>query len=110
MPRDDFLRALLRADVLVGNSSCGLIEAPFAGTPAVNVGDRQDGRLAGGNSVVRAAESFDAIRRAIERVRRLPRRSPAYTVYGDGHAGRRIAAILAAAPIGSTTLRKRISY
>jgi UDP-hydrolysing UDP-N-acetyl-D-glucosamine 2-epimerase len=38
--------ALLRAAaVVLGNSSSGIIEAPAAGVPAVNVGDRQQGRL-----------------------------------------------------------------
>lgn len=37
---------LLRlADAMVSNSSSGLIEAPAAGVPVVNVGDRQKGRL-----------------------------------------------------------------
>lgn len=36
---------LHEADVLVGNSSSGIIEAPAAGLPSVNVGDRQRGRL-----------------------------------------------------------------
>jgi UDP-hydrolysing UDP-N-acetyl-D-glucosamine 2-epimerase len=39
---------LLRlASAVLGNSSSGLIEAPAAGVPAVNVGDRQRGRLRG---------------------------------------------------------------
>jgi len=33
------------ADVLVGNSSCGVIEAPYVRLPTVNIGDRQRGRL-----------------------------------------------------------------
>lgn len=33
------------ADVVLGNSSSGIIEAPSAGVPTVNVGDRQKGRL-----------------------------------------------------------------
>lgn len=37
--------SLLRtADIVVGNSSSGIIEAPVAGVPVVNVGDRQLGR------------------------------------------------------------------
>lgn len=37
---------LLRAaDAVLGNSSSGIIEAPAAGLPVVNVGDRQAGRL-----------------------------------------------------------------
>jgi UDP-hydrolysing UDP-N-acetyl-D-glucosamine 2-epimerase len=38
--------ALMReASAVIGNSSSGLIEAPAAGVPVVNVGDRQRGRL-----------------------------------------------------------------
>ena len=32
-------------DVVVGNSSSGLLEAPSLGTPTVNIGHRQLGRL-----------------------------------------------------------------
>jgi UDP-N-acetylglucosamine 2-epimerase (non-hydrolysing)/GDP/UDP-N,N'-diacetylbacillosamine 2-epimerase (hydrolysing) len=36
---------LRRAAVVLGNSSSGIIEAPAAGVPVVNVGERQRGRL-----------------------------------------------------------------
>jgi UDP-N-acetylglucosamine 2-epimerase (non-hydrolysing)/GDP/UDP-N,N'-diacetylbacillosamine 2-epimerase (hydrolysing) len=39
-----YLSLLALADVVVGNSSSGLIEAPALGTPTVNVGSRQRGR------------------------------------------------------------------
>lgn len=45
LPHEDFLRALLAARAIVGNSSSGIIEAPAAGTPSVNIGPRQAGRL-----------------------------------------------------------------
>lgn len=44
MPPDEFLALLKTAHVIVGNSSCGIIEAPSAKTWTVNVGNRQDGR------------------------------------------------------------------
>jgi UDP-hydrolysing UDP-N-acetyl-D-glucosamine 2-epimerase len=37
--------ALRLADAVVGNSSSGIAEAPAVGTPSVNIGDRQLGRL-----------------------------------------------------------------
>lgn len=37
--------ALTVADAVIGNSSSGMIEAPAVGTPTVNIGGRQDGRL-----------------------------------------------------------------
>ena len=44
MPLNDFQDFLLHANVIVGNSSAGIIEAPILGTPSVNIGTRQDGR------------------------------------------------------------------
>jgi len=37
------------ADAMLGNSSSGIIEAPALRLPAVNIGDRQQGRLRAGN-------------------------------------------------------------
>jgi UDP-hydrolysing UDP-N-acetyl-D-glucosamine 2-epimerase len=37
--------ALRLADAVVGNSSSGILEAPAVGTPSINIGDRQLGRL-----------------------------------------------------------------
>ncbi len=39
-----YLSFIKHADIIVGNSSSGIIEAPFIGTPVVNIGDRQKGR------------------------------------------------------------------
>lgn len=44
-PRNEFISLLSKAKCIVGNSSAGIIEAPCLGTPAINVGTRQDGRL-----------------------------------------------------------------
>ena len=67
LARDEYLRALLRADVLVGNSSSGIIEAPLAGTPSVDVGSRQAGREPGGRSIVHAREDARSIVAALRR-------------------------------------------
>lgn len=57
------------ADVMLGNSSSGLIEAPSVALPVVNVGERQGGRDRDANVIdvaVNAAEIASALRRAIE--------------------------------------------
>jgi len=110
LPRDDFLRLLWRADVLVGNSSSGIIEAPLLGTPSVDVGPRQAGREPGGRSVVHVGESQTAILRGLRVALRRPRRAGQPTVYGDGRAGLRIARILARLPDGDDFRRKVITY
>ncbi|MDT0554148.1 UDP-N-acetylglucosamine 2-epimerase [Urechidicola vernalis] len=40
-----YLSALKHVDVVLGNSSSGLTEAPSFGIPTINIGDRQNGRI-----------------------------------------------------------------
>jgi len=49
LPREIFVNLMRNAKVLVGNSSMGLLEAPFYKLPVVNIGNRQQGRLNAGN-------------------------------------------------------------
>lgn len=46
---EDFIGLLRRASVLAGNSSSGIKESSYFGTPVVNIGTRQQGRLRGLN-------------------------------------------------------------
>ena len=110
LPRDDYLRTLMRADVLIGNSSSGIIEAPLAGTPSVSVGPRQAGRQPGGTSIIHAEESAGDLRQALRQaLRKRPRRG-GHSVYGDGRTGPRIAEILAELHLTQDLVKKRISY
>jgi UDP-hydrolysing UDP-N-acetyl-D-glucosamine 2-epimerase len=102
---EDYARVLGNAACIVGNSSSALREGAFLGTPAVNVGTRQQGRERGPN-VVDAGYDAREIRAAIEAQLAHGRyeRSP---LFGDGHAGERIADILATAEIN---IQKRLMY
>lgn len=62
-----YLAAVTHAAALVGNSSSALIEAPAVGTPTVNVGPRQQGRLRAA-TVVDCGEQAGAIAEAITQV------------------------------------------
>lgn len=110
MPRDCFLEELLLSRVIVGNSSCGAIEAGFAGAAFVCVGDRQVDRESQSGSVFPARETVPAIRRAIRAALSKRLRPAARTPWGDGHAGERIAALLATLPLSAERRRKRICY
>jgi GDP/UDP-N,N'-diacetylbacillosamine 2-epimerase (hydrolysing) len=46
-----YLSAMKHVDLLIGNTSSGIIEAGSFGKPVVNIGDRQSGRLKGGNVI-----------------------------------------------------------
>lgn len=90
--------ALLRlAAAVVGNSSSGLIEAPAARVPAINIGDRQRGRLRPGGVVDVPAER-DAIAATLGAVlaRGLPADPTHAPCYPEGLAAPRIVAALEA--------------
>jgi UDP-N-acetylglucosamine 2-epimerase (non-hydrolysing) len=92
--------ALAAADVVVGNSSSGVIEAASLGVPVVDVGDRQRGRLRGDN-VVHADEGEAAVGTALDvalSVEHRARAAAAANPYGDGHAAGRVVDVVRAAP------------
>jgi UDP-hydrolysing UDP-N-acetyl-D-glucosamine 2-epimerase len=104
-PVEDYARLLNNAECIVGNSSSGLREGAFLGTPCVNIGSRQRGRERGAN-VMDVPHHADAIATTIER-QLAHGRYPRSHMFGDGEAGRRIAEILARVPLN---VEKSLSY
>jgi len=49
LPHLEFVNLMRNASALIGNSSMGILEAPFYKLPVINVGRRQSGRLNAGN-------------------------------------------------------------
>lgn len=108
LPRADFVSWMASADVMVGNSSSGIIEAGSFGLPVVNVGDRQRHRERGQNVMdvpPQRSEIEAAILRALQSERPIPE-----NVYGDGRAGERIAELLVTLPLGRELLEKSNAY
>lgn len=105
-----YLSALKNFDVVIGNSSSGLIEAPAFGLPTVNIGPRQKGRLHG-PTVLNCPEDRQSIQKAIEKALSAEFRAeiaeapPAYGVPG---AARKIVDILSR--IELSQLRQKIFY
>ncbi len=108
LPREQFIGWLAAADVLVGNSSSGIIEAASFGLPVVNVGPRQHARERNLNTVdvpvERGAISL-ALHNALARGR-----YPCENVYGDGKAGEKIASLLSTLPTSGDLLCKHNAY
>ena len=102
---EDFLRLLNRATAIVGNSSVAIRECSFLGVPAVNIGTRQLGRERGRN-VTDVDHDRGAIAGAIRDHIRRGRPEPD-RLYGDGHAGTRIADTLARHEL---RIEKRLTY
>lgn len=72
---------------VIGNSSSGIVEAPFLGIAVVNIGDRQKGRHLCKN-VIQCDRSKDAIQDAFTKM--LVQTKIVDTYYGDGHTSEHI--------------------
>jgi UDP-hydrolysing UDP-N-acetyl-D-glucosamine 2-epimerase len=105
MAPTDFLRLLYNSRCLVGNSSVGIRECSFLGVPTVNIGSRQTGRDRGRN-VIDVGYDRTEIAGAIQHQLRSGR-CPRDPLYGDGHAGERVARALSEAPL---RIEKRLTY
>jgi GDP/UDP-N,N'-diacetylbacillosamine 2-epimerase (hydrolysing) len=106
--RNEFASWLASADVMVGNSSAGIIEAASLGLPVVNVGSRQQDRDRSDN-VTDALPRRAAIRDAIAKALKAGHRQYS-NVYGDGRAGERIVEHLATLPLDRKILSKANAY
>lgn len=112
IPHEHFLKALLAASAIVGNSSSGIIEAPAAGTPSVNIGPRQAGRLRDPLTVIDSSYDRRAIARSLYRALRLKKRLHGHrrTLYGDGQAAERIAGWVESIRSDARLLHKKNGY
>ncbi len=113
IPRLEFVNMMRIASCLLGNSSAGILEAPFLKMPVINVGNRQHGRMHAENvqfvpheknAIITALRLalFDTTYREIVATGTNP--------YGDGQSSERIAAILASIDINETLLIKDMTY
>jgi len=93
LPRERFVSWMAACDVMVGNSSSGIIEAATFGTPVVNVGSRQQGRERNAN-VADVQADAGAVAAAVGRAF-AQGRLPSANVYGAGNAGKLIVEALA---------------
>ena len=102
---EDYARLIANAACLIGNSSSGLREGAYLGTPTVNVGTRQSDREHGANVVHAAYDRADIEAKA--RAQIAHGTFDQSKLFGDGSAGRKIADILATTEIN---VQKRLTY
>ncbi len=104
----NYLSALKHIDVVIGNSSSGLIEAPAMKKPAVNLGVRQRGRLRA-SSVIDCAESCESIVMGVEKALSSDFQTKLDEVvspYGVGDASHRIKELLKKISLEDILLKK----
>ena len=99
-----YLSTMAYTDVVVGNSSSGLYEAPSFKKPTVNIGNRQKGRLQA-KSVINCSANPEAIYQAIMCAFGLDCRE-VVNPYGDGYTSERIMDVLLSVDDPSALLHK----
>ena len=105
LPISDYIFLMKKTACLVGNSSSGIREGAFIGTPVVNIGSRQNARDRGKN-VIDVEYDSDEIIQAIK----FQIKNGKYArekIYGDGQAGHKIADILYRENVA---IQKKITY
>jgi len=102
---------LANVDLMVGNSSSGIMETASLALPTVNVGLRQYGRERARNVLDAKAEKQSILEKIEEaRCDRFKSSLKGMTnPYGDGHAAERIVEILTSVSLDENLLRKRTS-
>ncbi len=106
LPIEIYAHLLNNAACIIGNSSSAIRDGSFIGTPAVNVGTRQNSRLRGGNVIdvdYKSDQIYNAILKQIKRIKF--KRS---YLYGKGDAAKKIIKILKKTK--KVKIQKKIEY
>jgi len=113
LERRTYLSLISGAQFLLGNSSSGILEAPTLKLPAINIGNRQLGRVQGQNVINVPGNDvkviIDAMKNAVV-MRNSDSLSATNSPYGDGSSSEKILDILETTEITSNFLNKKLTY
>jgi UDP-N-acetylglucosamine 2-epimerase (non-hydrolysing)/GDP/UDP-N,N'-diacetylbacillosamine 2-epimerase (hydrolysing) len=108
---EKFINLLSRSTALIGNSSSGIMEAPFLKIPSINIGTRQTGRLHA-SSVINVQYDKLAIKNALKKIlhdknfqNKLKRSK---SIYGSGNTAKKIVKILENLDLKKIPIQKRL--
>ncbi|PLW78204.1 UDP-N-acetylglucosamine 2-epimerase [Cohaesibacter celericrescens] len=107
LPRLEFLSFLKNGDLLIGNSSAGIIESACFGIPVINVGSRQNLRERNAN-VTDLPIDQQRLEQALQDLKGM--RFPCQNIYGNGTAGQAILSKLKSVDLTPNLLNKVIAY
>lgn len=108
-----FLSLLEHVGLLIGNSSCGILEAPSFKLPAINIGERQRGRMRACNVIdvgYSKKEILIAVKTVLTDKKFKKKLATCTNPYGDGDSSKRILKILEEIDITPALLDKQITY
>jgi GDP/UDP-N,N'-diacetylbacillosamine 2-epimerase (hydrolysing) len=113
IPFPDYINLLRNSSALVGNSSSGIMEAPFLRIPSVNIGTRQSGRLRSKSVVDTNYEKLNiknAIIKALSDERFLKNIQKQPNSYGNGNASKQIIKTLEKLDLNKIPIQKKMMY
>jgi UDP-N-acetylglucosamine 2-epimerase (non-hydrolysing)/GDP/UDP-N,N'-diacetylbacillosamine 2-epimerase (hydrolysing) len=109
LPALTYWSLLRNVDLMIGNSSSGIMETPSFALPTVNVGMRQQGRERARNIIDAAPNKADILAKvAIARSEEFRcSLEGMQNSYGDGTASEKIVSVLTSVPLGEELLIKK---
>lgn len=113
LPFVKYISLLYHSSAIIGNSSSGIMEAPFLHVPSINVGTRQEGRSKT-KSIINVGYDKKEIKKAINKVITNKKFSTLIkkqkNQHGDGTAAKKIRHILEKLDLKKIPIQKKLSY
>lgn len=106
--RPEFIDCLANADVMLGNSSSGIIEAASFNLIVVNIGSRQNLRERSDN-VIDVGVTYESVLTGLKEALNTPKINYS-NCYGDGNTSERCYQLLKTIPLNSQILNKCNAY
>ena len=113
LPRLEFVNLLRHTDVLLGNSSMGILECPYLKIPAINIGNRQRERIHADNVLFvdhDKKQIIGAVSKALFDENFRQKLKACKSPYGNGDAAKKIVKILKRVRIDDRLFAKDITY
>lgn len=113
LPFDKYISLLYHASAIIGNSSSGIMEAPFLRIPSINIGTRQEGR-GKITSIINVGYDKKKIKKAINKALTnksfLSKIKKQKNQHGDGTASKKIIQILEKIDLEKIPIQKKLTY
>jgi GDP/UDP-N,N'-diacetylbacillosamine 2-epimerase (hydrolysing) len=113
LPFDKYISLLNYSNAIVGNSSSGIMEAPFLHVPSINIGTRQKGR-GKASSIINVGYNTNEIKNGINKVlyneKLLSQIKKQKNLHGNGTASKKIVQILEKLDLKNISIQKKMTY
>ncbi|MBE3122263.1 MAG: UDP-N-acetylglucosamine 2-epimerase (hydrolyzing) [Thermoplasmata archaeon] len=113
IPHEEYLSIMKSVDLMLGNSSSGIIEAPSFKIPVINIGSRQQGRGRSANILDIPPEKnsiINAIDFALHNKEFQRKVDTCKNQFGDGNAAQHMIKIFKEIPLDEGLIQKQITY